>query len=89
MIVRVKLCVPISALAPAVTAAADVASVVIAVSATAVTDPKVSCIATATSHTAATDWRVSVGAAPITACQRVSKIPSVALACTLTYAPSK
>ena len=37
MVVRVKLCVPISALAPAVTAAADVASVVIAVSATAVT----------------------------------------------------
>ena len=39
MVVRVKLCVPISALAPAVNAAADVASVVIAVSATAVTAP--------------------------------------------------
>ena len=38
MVVRVKLCLPISALAPAVTAA-DVASVVIAVSATAVTAP--------------------------------------------------
>ena len=38
MVVRLKLCVPISALAPAVTAA-DVAPVVIAVSATAVTAP--------------------------------------------------
>ena len=38
MVVRLKLCVPISALAPAVTAA-DVASVVIAVSAAAVTAP--------------------------------------------------
>ena len=38
MVVRVKLCVPISALAPAVTAA-DVAPVVIAVSVAAVTAP--------------------------------------------------
>ena len=38
MVVRVKLCLPISALAPAVTAA-DVAPVVIAVSVAAVTAP--------------------------------------------------